>query len=303
MSNKISVASFCLLFSVWLFAGCYTGKRAEVKRIIAASEVLLPADAARMNGLQGSKNLAFELEKIDTTVASRINSRLQVFLVEMDSVREGIGYLKDKLKNKKAFRRAFNEYVLPRLLVLKKYNETTYLRVYQMQMTDEAIRIADKKLYQLAAFFGPGKYRIPEEKYDIASTGFIPLCDSLVRFSNKYDSLPSTATLVVNGFADGAGYDETAEIFQTLLNYLKKENPSKKELNTALSALRANQISQLLETLLKARSMQISDPDKTKFFFYGFGQGETYPSKKITDYTEDDERRRVVLIYWIVLPD
>jgi hypothetical protein len=283
--------------------GCYAGKIAEVKRTVEKTELLLPADVARVKGMEGSKNLAFELEKIDTTVASRINARLQVFLVEMDSVKQGMSYLKESLQNKKAFRREYNNYVLPRLLVLKKYNETTYLRVYKMQMTDEAIRIADKKLYQLAAFFGPGKYKIPEDKYDMASQGFLPLCDSLILFSNKYDSLPGTATLVVNGFADGAGYDESSELYKTLLSYLKKESAEKKELNTGLSELRANQISLLLETLLKTKATQISAPDKIKFFFYGLGQGETYPSKKITDYTEDDERRRVVLIYWIILPD
>ena len=292
-----------LLPLLCLLAGCYAGRRAEVQRAVERSEVLLPGDLARVKGMDGNKNLAVELEKIDTTVAGRITARLQVFLVEMDSVRDGIGFLKERLKNKKAFRRDYGNYVLPRLLVLNKYNETTYLRVYKMQMTDEAIRIADKKLYQLAAFFGPGKYRIPEDKYDIASQGFLPLCDSLILFSNKYDSVPGTATLVVNGFADGAGYDESSELYKTLLTYLKKERADKKELNTALSELRANQISLLLETLLKTKATQINAPDKIKFFFYGLGQGETFPSKKITDYTEDDERRRVVLIYWIVLPD
>ena len=55
--------------------------------------------------------------------------------------------------------------------------------------------------------------------------------------------------------------------------------------------------------LLNNKKDAFTGDDKLKFNYYGYGQGETYPSKKITNYQEDDERRRIVLIYWSVIPD
>jgi len=39
------------------------------------------------------------------------------------------------------------------------------------------------------------------------------------------------------------------------------------------------------------------------FNYYAEGKGEELPKGKITDYKVNDERRRVVLIYWTVLPE
>jgi len=37
--------------------------------------------------------------------------------------------------------------------------------------------------------------------------------------------------------------------------------------------------------------------------YLAVGQGEEYPLPYITDYRDDDERRRIVLCYWSVLPE
>ena len=36
--------------------------------------------------------------------------------------------------------------------------------------------------------------------------------------------------------------------------------------------------------------------------FFKNGKGEEYPNKKIKNYMLDDERRRIVIIYWNALP-
>ena len=115
--------------------------------------------------------------------------------------------------------------------------------------------------------------------------------------------MPRTSTLVVNGYADGQSIDTASELYQTLLSYLKKPDAERKQLNWALSELRAKEISDLLGRLLEQKKEAFKQTDKLNFSFYGYGQGETYPSKKISNYQEDDERRRIVLIYWSVIPD
>ena len=37
--------------------------------------------------------------------------------------------------------------------------------------------------------------------------------------------------------------------------------------------------------------------------YVSYGRGEALPFKNITNYTDDDERRRVVVFYWAVLPE
>ena len=61
--------------------------------------------------------------------------------------------------------------------------------------------------------------------------------------------------------------------------------------------------SRKLNSKIFSSNLVLFNLTKLNFKFYGYGQGETYPSKKITNYQEDDERRRIVLIYWSVIPD
>jgi hypothetical protein len=45
------------------------------------------------------------------------------------------------------------------------------------------------------------------------------------------------------------------------------------------------------------------EADKLKIEYIGQGKGEALPIKSIKDYSDDDARRRIVLCYWVVLPN
>ena len=294
------------LFILLLFisiTSCMGSKKARVQQAINSSKELLQQESKQKAATTQSKDQSLNQEKIDTTINNRIKERLNKFKRGMDSIDNEIVYLEKKLANPKEFRKEYKGIITSKVILLENYNNQSYLRIYKMKMVNEAIEIADKKLYELAAFFGPGKYIIPEDKFDVASVAFSPLVDSLMKFANKYDSIQSTATLVVNGFADGTGFSTESEMYQILLTYLKKTTASKEELNQAISELRAQEISKLIEVILQKKGTGFKSADKIKFHFYGYGQGETLPTKTITDYKTDDERRRIVLIYWIVLPE
>jgi hypothetical protein len=79
--------------------------------------------------------------------------------------------------------------------------------------------------------------------------------------------------------------------------------PIKDELNSALSALRAEQISKLLNQMLKTRYPDFKSIDKIVFETVEAGQGEKFPDPAITNYMANDERRRVVIIFWSILPN
>jgi hypothetical protein len=302
MKHRVLI-TVSVFFTISLCYSCMGGKKARAKAAVENSKQLLSEEAKQLAATTERKEQALQLEKIDTTINNRITQRLVNFQKSMDTIRQSGIYIEQALSNKKQFRKQYKTTIVAALKKLEEYSSQSPLRIYKINMINEAIRISDKKLYELAAFFGPGKYIIPDEKKDLAIAAFAPLTDSLILFANQYDSIPSTATFVVNGFADGTGFSPTSELYATLLAYLKKETAQKEELNIVVSGFRAAEISSLIEGILKKRAASFKATDKIQFQFYGYGQGETFPTKSITDYTVDDVRRRIVLVYWSVLPD
>ncbi len=303
INNPLSVKIIAVVIIIGAFTSCMGGKKVRAKAVLQSSKQLLSEEAKALAATNERKEQALQEEKIDTTINNRISQKLQSFLRGIDTIQKSISYLENTLAQKRAFRKQYNGPVRTEIKRLKEYGSKSSLRIYKINMINEAILISDKKLYELAAFFGPGKYIIPPDKQELAATAFLPLIDSLIIFANKYDSIPSTATFVVNGFADGTAVSPTSELYKTLLAYLKKESAEKEELNMVVSGFRATEISNLIESILKKKAGLLKAQDKILVKFYGYGQGETYPAKTITDYKIDDARRRVVLIYWSVLPD
>ena len=80
--------------------------------------------------------------------------------------------------------------MLPLLDSLQKQSDVYASRLALYFMIKDGLNVADFKQFDLAAFFGPGKYLIPEDKVDIAALSFTPLIDSLMLFSNKYRQYP-----------------------------------------------------------------------------------------------------------------
>lgn len=288
---------------VFLFSSCMSGKKSMVGNVVKNTSGILENETKEVAAVTVKKEAALENEKIDTTINNRINMRLDQYKIEMDSIQSALNYLEKQLAVKKDFRKNFKGEITSTILLLERYNGQVYLRKAKMNMINESIDISDKKLYEMAAFFGSGVYTIPQEKQEMAQSLFAPLIDSLIAFANRYDSIPSSGTLVVNGFADAMDIAPESELYQVLMAHLKKSSAQKAELNTALSGLRATEISNLVENIIQQKTTAIKSPDKIHFYFYGYGQGETLPTKTIKDYTADDDRRRIVLIYWNVLPD
>ena len=292
-----------LILACMQLASCYGPKKTQLRHTLDSTKIMMQAETAQLQVASQKNQQAFGDERIDTTINNRIAQRLKKYSSEIDSVNKEIVALEQTLNDPAAFRKNYADSIKPRLLQLEASKKENALRLKRFTMLNEALDISRQNPFDLAAFFATGKYNIPKENYQQAEQLFLPAIDSLILFSNKYADVPRTSTLVVNGYADGQSIDTTSDLYQTLLGYLKKTDAERKQLNWALSELRAKEISDLLDKLLKQKKDKFQQTDKLNFTFYGYGQGETYPSKKITNYREDDERRRIVLIYWSVIPD
>ena len=110
-------------------------------------------------------------------------------------------------------------------------------------------------------------------------------------------------SLVILGFADGQGINPDGSLYITLSNLMNTTTAGKEEMNKKLSELRALELITHLTRLFNGKITEVQNFNGLKVEYIGQGRGEAYPITSIKDYKEDDERRRIVLCYWSVLPE
>lgn len=279
------------------------------KKITAAKKKLSAIEAQMQKENAEIKNIATQADeklganKIDSNILGRIDKRLSKSTAQLDAAKLQVDRLKEILQDKESTRKNYRSIILPVLDSLQKQSNRYAQRLALYLMIKDGLNVADFRQFDLAAFFGPGKYQIPDDKVDIAALSFSPVVDSLMLFSNKYSQYPRTATLIVLGFADGTGIKAGGELYYTLLDELKKPQAEKEELNKKISELRAKELIKQMTSLYLKKAAGFNELEKLKIEYIGQGKGESLPISNIKDYAVDDERRRIVLCYWVVLPD
>jgi hypothetical protein len=241
--------------------------------------------------------------KIDNNISNRIAAVQKRFSDSMDAAKEKIALIDSLMANKQDFRKNYKSIVLPVLEALQKNNGQFADRLSVYMMIEDGLNIANYNLYDLAAFFGSGVYTIPDEKKELAMASFEPVMDSLIVFSNKYSDKKRVASVVILGFADAAGFSSEGPLFDTLSSKIGKKDASKEELNQKLSELRALELVNQLTNLLAKKAPAFKNFETLKIEYMPQGKGEAYPLPTIKDYQVDDSRRRIVLCYWVVLPE
>ena len=293
-----------LLTTVVLVSSCVGNKKiAAAKNKLTGIEAQIQKENGEIKNIGTQADEKLQANKIDSNIQNRINKRLAKSTAELDTAQLQANRLNEILKDKQAARKNYKSIILPGLDSLQKQSDRYAQRLSLYLMIKEGLSVADFKQFDLAAFFGPGKYQIPDDKVDIAAVSFAPVVDSLMLFSNKYSQYPRTATLIILGFADGTGITAGSELYYTLLDELRKPQAEKEELNQKISELRAKELIKQMTGLYLKKETGFKDADKLKIEYIGQGKGEALPVSNIKDYGVDDERRRIVLCYWVVLPD
>lgn len=288
---------------VGLFSCVGTKEMKQVSAKIQDLESQQTGESDKVNTIASSGEAKLAERKIDSNINNRLDQRLTSIRKDMDSINKEIANLKSLTSDKKKFRKNYQKEIVPKLAQLdtfyKRYDDR--LKIYLMM--EEALNTANYVLFDLAAFFGPGVYNIPKEQEQLASQSFLPLVDSLVKFSNKYQNISRTATLVVLGFADAQDINRFGVLYDTLSHKLEKQDATKQELNKKLSELRSVELIKQLTALFAKKVPEIKNLDQLNVEYISQGKGEEYPMPSIKDYKDDDERRRIVLCYWAVLPN
>jgi Icc-related predicted phosphoesterase len=278
-------------------------EKKQLKVILGNADAQQKVEVKKIDGIGNVKGNVLASGRMDSTTASGVDNRLTNYLKKIEENTKEIKLLENRISTPEDYA-ANSASIKARVLVIDSVvNKSAASRQYTFDMLEEGIQKSTKTLFSLAAFFGPGGYAIPVEKSEKARIYFSPVIDSMIKFSNKYAEAPRTATILVNGYADATQIGVGSKLYKELGQHIKVDSPNKAQLNTALSALRAEELSKLFTKTIKEKSSDIVAPSKITFENIEVGRGEQLPDPKITNYKANDERRRIVIVYWSVLPN
>lgn len=280
----------------------YEGEKGRLSKMLKSAAKQTEKDAAKVNTIGSAKDSLMASGSVDTSTSAIVDKRLNNYKKKFDSINVEIKFLGQQLNSPIEFKNNFTLIKTRILLVDSVVNKKAASREYVMNMILEGISTPKPSLYNLAAFFGPGGYKIPEEKKKLAIQYFSPIIDSLTKFSNKYEGVYRNARIIVNGYSDATNISIGSTLHKMLASYLKKNDPTKAELNAALSALRAEEIAAFLLQRLKQTAYTFKSVDKITFENVQAGYGEKLPDATIHNYKTNDDRRRIVIAFWSVLP-
>ncbi|MCD2424694.1 hypothetical protein LQ567_18070 [Niabella pedocola] len=233
-----------------------------------------------------------DVQRILDKLNGRLNSAQELALI-MDMA----------TKSRATFKKGINSSdILAKLIILDSFNTSQKRREEVYRMLKESVSTAKYQMFHYAAFFDPGVYRIPESAMPSIRSHFTPIIDSLSYLSNKYAGIAREARIVFVGYSDSTPVARSGQLYKELTGILNDDNPPQKLMNQLLSDLRAKEMVRNMKIVLGSNTEKFRNFNTLKVGYVAYGKGEEYPSPKITDYKSTDERRRIVLSYWTVLP-
>ena len=289
----------CLLLS-----SCFSTKKARIQESLNQATALEKTESKTVEDTRQKVDDRLKAEVIDSEIADSIRFKINKYATGLDSFKNAIRFISDKINTSGGAYRRSKEKIDSSFGLIDRYKSGANYRLRRFTMINESLDVIvnQQHMFDLAAFFGPGKFEIPDDKKEIAEKTFSPLIDSLVKFYNKYADVERKATLVILGYADGSGFNLESDIFSALIAKLNDSTASKEKMNQQLSEWRAVSIGDLMEYSLAKQIPGYAEVKNIDFLFVEKGKGEAYPSKLVTDYRTEDERRRVVLLFWNILP-
>lgn len=260
------------------------------KQVLFASKVANQEISKSNKKLSAKAKSEFELDNIDPFIQAALIEKIDALEKRIDSRLQLIENKAAKMRKAKA------ESLLDSLQQEMDEDNASILAMNQ------SLDIKSFYEFPASSFFGPGVYKLSEDKITATQNTYLPIIDSLSKFSNLFPEQKLELYLVTYGYADGQGFSEGSDLYKELALALKKESPARQEMNQKLSDYRANTMAEFLKEFLSKSKEKFKAYDNLRQASFAIGKGEELPSKKIVDYQDDDARRRIVKFYWKILP-
>lgn len=171
----------------------------------------------------------------------------------------------------------------------------------EMEMIKNYLGETTMNRFNSAQFFPTGGYKIPEDFIPKAEAAFSPVMDQLINFVKQNPGKDLIATIITRGYADETPVGKNSPMYPKLKEMSGSETPSRQAMNKALSYLRAEEMGNLLRAMLVKRKNLDPGLQRIQITLMVEGRGEEHPNPAIKNYKPDDERRRIVALYWSVL--
>ncbi len=260
----------------------------KLNKEIAAQKMIEQRLLARLDSAtQKMRNKEAE-GSLDSYTENYVNKKVAAILKDINTNDSLVKNASNKKERKKA----------SELIIL--FSKVTQKNLEDVAIISQLFDLNTLKRFNTGAFFGSGQYTLGEAYANDAHSAFAELIGDAYRFAGQFPNQKLNAIIVVTGYADAQGFEKSSALYNELKKIINKDDPANSELNRELSRLRALTI----VSTIKETEEKLSNPKKQdiSFSYFAEGKGEELPVGKINDYKDNDERRRIVLVYWNVLP-
>lgn len=285
-----------LFISVYFFSCVPQKKAALQQQQLAKVDSQLLKHNLQLKELNSHRQKKQDLNELDDAAGSQIQNFIENTNTEIDKMVTENSILVGKTAVDKNDWKSLNK-----ALTFSQSKEK--LIGDKLSLITELINRNTVVMLDQDVLFTPGQYNLsPAVSYTLGKT-FEPVVKEIDYFVNKYPDFPLSLVITAKGYADGTTISEKSVLYKKLQDRLSLSNakPTNEELNKELSNARAQSVINLLKTFTVGKS---ADGKSVKNILYLYeGKGEKLPDLKITNYKEDDARRRIVLLFWSIFPD
>jgi hypothetical protein len=289
-------------FFIVLFSSCYSSRKAKINEAIQSTTEQQQKELETLKAIENSKTSKLEDGKIDSAINKKITASIKDSRDRIDSVKKMMDEMTAATANRKTLRKSYHKIIKSKLVYLQDGKASFQKRQVNYGMITDVLDNSKQAQFDLASFFGPGEFLIPADKVGQATDAFMPIVDSMLKFAAKYPDLSKSTTVVLKGYADATGISPGSPLYYRLANELKQNSPGNSELNLALSKLRTESISEIVNKIIQKRQPDFKQQKIINIELIQEGRGEEKPNPKIQDYTAEDTRRRIVLFFWSLMP-
>jgi len=285
-----------LLIVITTFSCVSQKKFVAAKKELSGVDSQLVVHSDKLKDLDAQRIRKQDQNTIDDTANSRIQKYINKTKAEIDTLIKGNTVLiGETLVNKEDWGRLLKTLSSSRMSSKKIGDKISFLNDLINQ--NMVVKINQDVLFE------PGKYTVAPDMAAAIGKVFEPAAIEIDRFTRKYPDFPLSLVITAKGYADATAISEGSGLYKDLKERLKISNPEPDAaaLNKELSTARAQEVSELFKKFAAGRA---SNGNNLKNVLYLYeGKGDKFPDPDISDYTKDDPRRRVVLLFWSVFPD
>ena len=291
---------------IWVMLGCMTQKQQSQQAINRQQKA--QSKTVRSTGLVSQRSR----EAVKSgRISESANKSIQTYITsQQDSIRfDSLAMVKINTElsgiDEKANPEALKAVVAKANLIMTESNRR--LRAFDRR-TAVIVGFLNSETFsksELNTLFGTGDYRLTTEQFNQGRQLFTPIVEKIFLFSNKYKGgfKSMEGEIIVTGYSDATPIESGSRLYNDLVQKLNRDNrirnPSKADLNRKLSELRAEAVKGIIDDIIRDRK---NENNFLKMAVKTLGRGEEIPPFLTSNVTRDDQRRRIVTFYWVVLP-